>query len=175
MPQLSRLAPHKGTASASKTDGETGSAGLETTPSPPPLREARGRIQGRDLQRLHRSSCQVWEKTEIQMVILIFHLANWSPRLLSGTLCLLAPQSFALKLTGSIVREERPIQAAAAQQNLQEKQTQSRARRGDGCKRSYRKPWGHSPHGWGAGGQLWLLLGYEPGASSGCWGHRCLP
>lgn len=61
----------------------------------------------------------MWEKTEIQMVILIFHLANWSPHLLSGALCSLAPQSFALKLAGSIVREERLIQAAA-QQNLQE-------------------------------------------------------
>lgn len=34
---------------------------------------------------LQGTSCQVWEKTGIQMVILIFHLANWSPHLLSGT------------------------------------------------------------------------------------------
>lgn len=59
----------------------------------------------------------MWEKTEIQTVILIFHFTNWSPHLLSGALCSLAPQSFALKLAGSIVREERLIQAAA-QQNL---------------------------------------------------------
>lgn len=55
------------------------------------------------------------------MVILIFHLVNWSPHLPSGALCSLAPQSFALKLAGSIIREERPIQAVA-QRNLQEKQ-----------------------------------------------------
>lgn len=170
MLQVSPLAPHKGTGSASKTDGETGRAGLETTPSPPLLREVQGRIQGRHPQHLQRSICQVWEKTEIQMVILIFHLANWSPCLLSGALCSLAPQSFALKLARSIVREERLIQAAA-QQNLREKQTQSGAGYGAGCERSCRKPQGHSPSGWQAGAWLWLLLGYKPGASLGCWGH----
>lgn len=55
------------------------------------------------------------------MVILIFHLAHWSSHLLSGALCSLAPQSFALKLARNIVREERTIQAVA-QRNLQEKQ-----------------------------------------------------
>lgn len=99
------------------SDGEMGSTVLETLPSPPLLREEWGQIQGTDLQSLHRTSCQVWEKTGIQMVILIFHLANGSPHLLTGALCLLAPQSFAPKLDGSIVREERPIRA---RQNLQE-------------------------------------------------------
>lgn len=57
----------------------------------------------------------MWEKTGIQMVILIFHLANWSPSLLSGALSLLAPQSFALKLAGSIVRErEADLSSGAA-------------------------------------------------------------
>lgn len=116
----------------------------------------------------------MWEKTEIQMVILIFHLANWSPRLLSGALCSLALQSFALKLTGSIVREERAIRAAA-QRNLQEKQTQSGAGCGDGCEKSCCEPWGRSPRGWGTGAWLCLLLGYKPGASSGCWGRCCVP
>ena len=51
----------------------------------------------------------MWEKKEIQMVILIFHSANWSPCLLSGALRSLARQSFALKLAARIVREGRPI------------------------------------------------------------------
>lgn len=170
----SPLAPLEGTGPASKINGEMSSAGLETPPSPPLLREARGRIQGRDPRCLQRSSCQVWEKTEIQMVILIFHLANWSPRLLSGALCSRAPQSFALKLAGSIIGEERPIRAAT-QRNLQEKQSQSGARRGDGCERSRCQPWGCSPGGWGAGGWLWLWLGYKPGAGLGCWRHCCVP
>lgn len=143
MPQLSPLALHEDTGSARKADGEVGSAGPETMAASPLLWEARGQIQGRVFA---GTSCQVWEKTGIQMVILIFHLANWSPHLLSGALCLLAPQSSALKLAGSIVREERPIQAVA-QRNLQEKQTQSRARHGDHYKRSCCKPWVCSLHG----------------------------
>lgn len=106
--------PSRVQAQPTKTDGEMDSADLEITPSPPPLWEVRGQIQGRDLRCLQRSSCQVWEKTGIQMVILIFHLANWSPSLLSGALSLLAPQSFALKLARSTVREREADQSSGA-------------------------------------------------------------
>lgn len=59
-----------------------GSAGLETTAVSPLVWEAWGWIQNRVFAGDQLSSV---ERTGIQMVILIFHLANWSPHLLSGT------------------------------------------------------------------------------------------
>lgn len=113
MPQVSPLESHEGTLIANRADAEMGNADLETTPLPVVLQEAWAQTRGRDPR------LSIVGKMQIQ-VILVFHLVNC---LLSGALCSLALQSSALKLAGSIIREERPI-PAVVQGNLQEKQTQ---------------------------------------------------